>query len=165
MRRKASRIDKQKKAAIRKFARNIRRRARRRHRNNFEGTGGDDIFEEAEEESTTDDHEGDEIDYSTDESLIESACMAWSVTREEGELYFCRVEEVKVLGFQVTLLRTAEYRDISASAFLPYTHLSDSISIANLAQLFGDICFRPNSILSLTEDGNTPPRSFSQSLK
>ncbi|VUZ49370.1 unnamed protein product, partial [Hymenolepis diminuta] len=77
---------------------------------------------------------------------------------ELGELYFCRVGEVKVLGLQVNLLMTAESKNVFASAFLPYTHLSDSISIVNLARLSRDSCFRPNSILSLTEDGNTPTR-------
>ncbi|VDN99051.1 unnamed protein product, partial [Rodentolepis nana] len=65
---------------------------------------------------------------------------------------------IKVLGLQVTLLRSAESEEVLTSAFLPYTHLSDSISIANLAQLYRDTCFRLNSILSLTEDGNTPAR-------
>lgn len=60
------------------------------------------------------------------------------------------------MGLEVSLLKTPESKDVISTAFLPYTHLSDSISICNLAQHSRDTCFKASSIFSLTEEGKTP---------
>ncbi|KAM7537819.1 hypothetical protein Aperf_G00000063524 [Anoplocephala perfoliata] len=73
-----------------------------------------------------------------------------------GEQYFCRVEEIKMRGLQVSLLKTPGSANVIASGFLPFVHLSDSLSISALARQFHADCFQPKMILSLNENGETP---------
>ncbi|CDS42957.2 NADP dependent isocitrate dehydrogenase [Echinococcus multilocularis] len=73
-----------------------------------------------------------------------------------GEIYYCRVNRVQSSGLRVGLCTTSGTdATIIAEATLPFPHLSDSISIAQLAQQSRLDCFQPKTMLSINADGAT----------
>ncbi|VDK39989.1 unnamed protein product [Taenia asiatica] len=71
-----------------------------------------------------------------------------------GEVYYCRVNVVNSSGLQVGLFpTTAADATVVTEATLPFSHLSDSTSITQLARQWRLVCFQPKAVLSINACG------------
>ncbi|VDM31041.1 unnamed protein product [Hydatigera taeniaeformis] len=73
-----------------------------------------------------------------------------------GEVYYCRVDAVTSGSLLVSLCPTsAADAAVVSKATLPFSHLSDSISITQLARQWRLACFQPNVMLSINADSSS----------
>ena len=75
-----------------------------------------------------------------------------------GDIYYCQIAEIKSQALAVRLYKARSAEGVAiAEATLPFTHISDSASIARLARLSSSACFQPMAMLSLSREGATEP--------
>ncbi|KAL5109761.1 hypothetical protein TcWFU_000971 [Taenia crassiceps] len=102
-----------------------------------------------------------------DPTKVQRPALPVNTSVSLGEIYYCRVNAVNSSGLQVGLFPTngADATAIT-KATLPFSHLSDSISITQLARQWRLVCFQPKTILSINANGfaSTPTRVVVVSL-
>lgn len=76
-----------------------------------------------------------------------------------GEVYYCQVVESRKQDLKVCLYKTCKAEGSAiAEATLPFSHISDSPSINQLARCSASACFRPMTMLSTSWNVTGEPK-------